>query len=149
MRLPALLTTALAALLLLSSCAPSSSSPDAHPSSPPSPSASSPAFLDHHQSAADLLPDGVADTVGVGQESTRYQGAWDGREVFLGVKDDSSVCLVTGVRDLPESWAAGCGTGNEVVTWKAEDGGVVKYLPIAGSATPAGWTRLSDFVFAM
>ncbi len=148
MRLPALLTTAFAALLLLSSCAPSSS-PDAHPSSPPSPTASSPAFLAHNQLAADSLPVGIADTVGVGQDSTRYQGAWDGRDIFLGVKDDSSVCLVTGIPNHLDSWAAGCGTGNEVVTWKADDGGVIKYLPIAGTATPTGWTRLSDFVFAM
>ena len=148
MRLPALLTTALAAMLLLSSCAPSSS-PNAHPSSPPSPTASAPAFLANNQLAADFLPAGVADTVGVGQDSTRYQGAWDGREIFLGVKDDSSVCLVTGIANHLESWAAGCGTGNEVVTWKADDGRVVKYLPIAGTATPTGCTRLSDFVFAM
>jgi len=148
MRLPALLTTALAALLLLSSCAPSSS-PNAHPSSPPSPSASAPAFLAHDQLATDYLPAGVADTVGVEQDSTRYQGDWDGREIFLGVKEDSSVCLVAGIANHPESWTAGCGTGDEVVTWKADDGGVVKYLPIAGTATPAGWTRLSDFVFAM
>jgi hypothetical protein len=148
MRFPALLTTALAALLLLSSCAPSSNR-DGHQSSSPSPTASMPAFLAGDQLAADSLPAGVADTVGVGQDSTRYQGEWDGREIFLGVKDNSSVCLVTGIVDHLDSWAAGCGAGNEVVTWKADDGGVVKYLPIAGTTTPQGWTRLSDFVFAM
>jgi len=148
MRIPALLTTALAALLLLSSCGPSSS-PSAHPSSTPSPTASTPAFLAGTQLTSDQLPAGVADTVGVGQDSTRYQGDWDGRQIYLGVTDNSSVCLVTGIPDHLDSWVAGCGAGNEVVTWKADDGGVVKYLPIAGTATPEGWTHLSDFVFAM
>ena len=103
----------------------------------------------HNQIAADALPSGVADTVGVVEDSTRYQGDWDGRQVFLGVTDTSSVCLVTGIPGHLDSWVAGCGAGNEVVTWNADDGGVVKYLPIAGTATPTGWTRLSDFVFAM
>jgi hypothetical protein len=148
MRFPALLTTTLAALLLLSSCAPSSN-PDGHPSSTPSPTASTPAFLADTQLATDRLPAGVADSVEVGEDSTRYQGDWDGRQVFLGIKGNSSVCLVSGIPDRLDSWAAGCGAGNEVVTWKADDGGVVKYLPIAGTTTPQGWTRLSDFVFAM
>ncbi len=108
-----------------------------------------PAFLAENQLASDDLPAGVADTVGVGPDSTRYQGDWDGRQIFLGITKKSSVCLLTGIPDRLDSWVAACGAGNEVVTWKADDGGVVKYLPIAGTATPEGWTRLSDFVFAM
>jgi hypothetical protein len=148
MRIPALAATALAALLLLSSCAPSSN-PDAHRTSTPSPTASMPAFLSSTQLDSDVLPAGIADAIGVGDASTRLQGEWGGHEVFLALKNSSSVCLVTGTPDVPSSWQAGCGAGNEVVTVKATDGGMVKYLPMSTSATPEGWTRLSDYVFAM
>lgn len=148
MRIPGLLTTALAALLLLSSCAPSSN-PDARPTSTPRPTASMPAFLVAEQGAQDALPDGVADSVDIGPTSTRYQGEWDGHEVFLGVRDDASVCLITGIGADPQDWTAGCGAGNEIVSWTPPDGGQVKYLPMTTSTTPQGWTRLSDFVFAM
>jgi hypothetical protein len=148
MRIPTLLATSLAVLLLLSSCAPSAT-PSAHATSTPSPTVSTPAYLSSSQLASDLLPDGVADAVGVGHDSTRYQGEWDGRNVFLGLGEDTSVCLITGIPDVSGSWAAQCGSGDEVVSWKAQDGGVVKYVPISSSATPEGWTRLSDYVFAM
>ncbi len=108
-----------------------------------------PAFLAGSQAGTDHLPDGVASAIDIGVDSSRYQGRWDGRDVFLAIKKNSSVCLVTGTPDAAESWAAGCGTGNEVVTWKFPDGGVVKYLPMTTSTTPEGWTRLSDYVFAM
>ncbi|CAN5498487.1 hypothetical protein BH10ACT6_BH10ACT6_06760 [soil metagenome] len=148
MRIPALLATSLAALLLLCSCAPSTT-PSAHATSTPSPTVSTPAYLATDQTASDILPSGVAATVGVDDDSTRYEGDWDGRQVFLGVRNDASVCLVTGIPEVAGSWVAQCGSGNEVITWKTEDGGIVKYVPIGTPATPQGWTRLSDFVFAM
>ncbi len=147
MRIPALLATAIAAMLLLSSCA--SSNPDAHQTAPPSPTASAPAFLASAQLDSDILPAGVANNLEVGEDTARHQGAWDGREVFLALKDHSSVCLITGISNDLSSWAAACGSGNEVVTWKPSDGGIVKYLPMSTSVTPEGWTRLSDYVFAL
>ncbi len=148
MRIPGVLAASLAATLLLSSCAPSSS-PSAHPTSTPSLTASTPAFRTSSQSATDHLPAGVATAIEIGEDSTRYQGRWDGRDVFLAIKNSSSVCLVTGTSNDVTSWVAGCGTGNEVVTWTFPDGGVIKYLPMTASASPEGWTRLSEYVFAM
>jgi hypothetical protein len=148
MRLPVLLATALAAMLLLSSCAPSST-PDSRETSTPSPTVSMPAFLTSTQADGDALPDGIATPIDIGVTSTRYQGQWDGHDVYLGLRNDSSVCLVAGAGSDPANWVARCGTGNEVVTWTPPDGGIVKYLPITTSTTPQGWTRLSDYVFAM
>lgn len=148
MRLPGTLTTALAVTLLLSSCS-SASSPVIRASATPSPTMSVPAFLEIGQQGADVLPDGVASRVDIAAESTRYQGDWGGREVFLGLKNNSSVCLIAGTANDPSSWEAGCGDGNEVVTWKSPSGDVVKYLPMTSSAIPEGWTRLSAHVFAM
>lgn len=149
MRLPVILATSLAATLLLSSCAPTSTSAGSQRHSTPSPTISAPSFLSAAQSDTDLLPDGVAETVQVGSSSSRYQGEWDGHQIYLALKDSDSVCLVTGVRNQLDSWIAGCGAGNEIVTGKFADGGIVKYLPMTTSITPQGWTRVSDHVFAM
>lgn len=147
MRTLGVLATALAAMLLLGSCA-SSSTPTARPSSSPTPTASASAFLGTEQLDGDRLPDGVADTVDVETASSRYQGEWDQREVYLAARSDSSVCVVTGILGQDDSWAAGCGRGNGVVTVELPDGGVIKYLPMATSTTPQGWTRLSTYVYA-
>lgn len=148
MSIPGAFATALAALLLLSSCAPSST-PTAERTEHPTPTVSQPAFLLTDQGDADRLPDAVVGTVSVDPSSTRFQGSWDGQQVFLGLKNTSSVCLITGVVGDDASWASGCGAGNEIVTDRLPDGGIVKYLPMTTSAAPAGWTRLSDYVFAM
>lgn len=139
--------TALAAAMLLSGCAPSAT-PTAHPSAP-TPTVSHPAFLASDQGDADLLPAGIADSISIDPTSTRFQGSWDGHQVFLGVRGPDSVCLVTAVPGDESSWTTGCGAGNEVVTDEFPDGGTVKYLPMITSAAPQGWTRLSDFVFVM
>ena len=140
------IATACAAVALLSGCAPSSTPASA---TSPIPSESRPAFMSAEQSAADRLPDGVADSIHVIEDSSRFQGDWDGREVFLAEKDARSVCLVTGLAGDADSWNAGCGDLDGVVTDELPDGGTVKYLPMATSAAPEGWTRLSDFVFVM
>jgi hypothetical protein len=148
MSIPGAFATALAAALLLSSCAPSSSPATEH-TVQPTPTVSRPAFLLGDQDDADVLPENIADTVKVDPASTRFQGNWDGQQVYLGLKNSSSVCLITGVAGDDSSWAAGCGAGNEIVTDQLPDGGIVKYLPMTTSAAPAGWTRLSAYVFAM
>ena len=139
--------TALAVALLLSSCAPSST-PSTHPSTP-TPTVSHPAFLAGEQLDADRLPSGVADTIRIDPDSTRYQGSWDGHQVYLAVKGADSVCLVTALPGDDSSWKAGCGDGNGVVTDEFPDGATVKYLPMVTNAAPEGWTRLSDYVFVM
>jgi hypothetical protein len=143
---PGAFATALAVALLLSSCAPST--PPTHATSP-SPTVSHPAFLAAEQLDADRLPSGVADSIRIDPDSTRYQGSWDGRRVFLAVQGADSVCLVTVLAGDDSSWKAGCGDGNGVVTDEFPDGATVKYLPMVTSAAPEGWTRLSDYVFVM
>jgi hypothetical protein len=139
--------TAIAVALLLSGCAPSAT-PTAH-SADPSPTVSVPAFMASEQGDIDRLPDGVADGMRIDPGTTRYQGDWDGRQVFLGVKSAGSVCLVMTTANDPSKWTAACGDGNGVVTDELPNGTTAKYLPMATKAAPEGWTRLSDFVFVM
>jgi hypothetical protein len=81
--------------------------------------------------------------------STRYQGSWDSRQVFLGIKLTGSVCLVMTTAKDPSKWTAACGDGGGVVTAELPDGTTAKYLPMVTQAAPEGWTRLSDYVFVM
>src|SRR4051812_37331055 len=97
-----LVATAIAVALLLSGCAPSAT-PTAHPAAP-SPTVSIPAFLAPAQGDIDRLPDGVAAGMRIDPETTRYQGTWDGRQVFLGVKSAGSVCLVMTTSSDPSKW---------------------------------------------
>ncbi len=150
MSIPGAFATALAAVLLLSSCAPSPSPVTEHSeSATPTPTASQPAFLATDQLDADRLPDGVAERMNVDPASSRYEGDWDQRHIYLARQSDDSVCLLSSPLDDPTAWRSGCGASNGVVTVQFSDGGTVKYLPITSSATPAGWTRLSDYVFVM
>jgi hypothetical protein len=147
MSIRSLLATAIAAALLLSGCAPSTT-PTVHPADP-SPTVSHPAFLSSSQSDVDRLPEGVAESIRINPDSTRYQGFWDGRRIFLAVKGAESVCLVMAGAGDDSHWTAGCGNGDEVVTDQLPDGATAKYLPMVTKAAPQGWTRLSDFVFVM
>jgi hypothetical protein len=139
--------TAIAVAVLLSGCAPSST-PTAR-SAEPTASASLPAFMASEQSDIDRLPDGVAESMRIEAESTRYQGSWGSRQVFLGVKPAGSVCLVMTTAKDPSKWTAACGDGGGVVTAELPDGTTAKYLPMVTQAAPEGWTRLSDYVFVM
>jgi hypothetical protein len=140
--------TAIAVARRLSGCAPSSATPPTQPPTP-SPTVSQPAFLASSQTDADLLPGGVAEGMRVDPASTRYQGTWNGRQVFLAVKPAGSVCLVMNTLRDTEKWTASCGDGNGVVTAELPDGTTARYLPMVTTATPEGWTRLSDYVFVM
>lgn len=141
------MATAIAVALLLGGCAPSSA-PTAH-AAVPTPTATQPAFLASEQSDIDRLPDGVAESMRIDPESTRYQGNWDSRQIFLAVKPAGSVCLVMTTAKDPSKWTAACGDGGGVVTDELPDGTTAKYLPMVTKAAPEGWTRLSDFVFVM
>lgn len=133
--------------VLLSGCAPSATPTPQQ--SEPGPTASHPAFMAGAQGEVDLLPTAVATSMRIDPASSRYQGAWDDHEIFLAVTGADSVCLVTDIPGDDRSWKAGCGDGDGVVTQKLPDGAIVKYLPMATTAAPEGWTRLSDHVFAM
>ena len=136
---------AFALAVLLSGCTPSATA-ITHPPSP-SPTVATPEFLATGQSEADRLPEGVAEGMRIDPDSTRYQGSWDGRQVFLGVKSSGSVCLVMTTLSDAGKWTAACGDRNSVVIDELPNGTTAKYLPMATKAAPEGWTRLSDFVF--
>jgi hypothetical protein len=133
--------------LLLSGCAPSTVPAPHH--TEPTPTVSRPAFLTSPQIDADVLPESVADGMHIDPASTRYQGSWNGRQVFLAVKSAGSVCLVMTTLYDADKWTAACGDGNGVVTDELPDGTTARYLPMVTTAAPEGWTRLSDYVFVM
>jgi len=147
MSLRALVATAVGCALLLSGCAPSITQTAHHTA--PTPTVSQPAFLTAPQTDADLLPDDVAKGMHIDPASSRYQGTWNGRQVFLAVKSAGSVCLVMTTLHDVNKWTAACGDGNGVVTDELPDGTTAKYLPMVTTAAPEGWTRLSDYVFVM
>jgi len=133
--------------LLLSGCAPSTT-PAPHRTTP-TPTVSQPAFMAAAQTDTDALPDEVAEGMRIDPASSRYQGTWNGRQVFLALKSTGSVCLVMTTLHDASKWTAACGDGNGVVTDELPDGTTAKYLPMVTKAAPEGWTRLSDYVFVM
>ncbi len=104
MSIPGAFATALAAVLLLSSCAPSSTPGAQHTPASPTPTVSQPAFLATDQLDADRLPDGVAARMNVDPDSTRYEGVWDQRRIYLARRSDDSVCLLSSPMDDAGSW---------------------------------------------
>ena len=136
------------AVVLLSGCAPSSATSTTRHATP-TPTVSQPAFLMQPQTDADQLPSGIADGMRLDPTSTRFQGSWNGRQVFLALKPAGSVCLVMSTLRDSDRWTAACGDGNGVVTDELPDGTTARYLPMITNAAPEGWTRLSDYVFVM
>ena len=66
-----------------------------------------------------------------------------------GVVGGVATVLVMTTASDPSKWTAACGDGNGVVTDELPNGTTAKYLPMATTAAPEGWTRLSDYVFVM
>ena len=59
--------------------------------------------LDAAQRLDDILPLDAA-VVGVDPESTRYQGEWNGHDVYLAVGSDNVVHVISIPIDDPSAW---------------------------------------------
>jgi hypothetical protein len=57
------------------------------------------------QTLDDILPLDAA-TVGVLAESTRYQGEWNGNDIYLAVGTDGTACVLSIPIDDPDAWSA-------------------------------------------
>lgn len=81
--------------------------------------------------------------------STRFQGRWEGKEVFLGVSGDNTVNIITGVEGESEGWGAGRSVGNTVLGFSNADEVSLQYLPQGSDTPPEGWSALSDWVIVL
>lgn len=61
--------------------------------------------LDRAQVLDDILPLDAA-LVGVLAESTRYQGEWNGNDIYLALDADQVVFVISIPIDDPEAWSA-------------------------------------------
>jgi hypothetical protein len=57
------------------------------------------------QTLDDILPLDAA-TVGVLAESTRYQGEWNGNDIYLAVGTDGAAYVLSIPIDDPDAWSA-------------------------------------------
>jgi len=61
--------------------------------------------LDRAQLLDDILPLDAA-VVGVNPESTRYQGEWDGHDIYFALGTDGGVYVISIPVDNPDAWSA-------------------------------------------
>ena len=61
--------------------------------------------LDRAQLLDDILPLDAA-VVGVDPESTRYQGEWDGHDIYFALGTDNVVYVISIPVDDPAAWSA-------------------------------------------
>ena len=61
--------------------------------------------LERAQTLDDILPLDAA-TVGVLAESTRYQGEWNGNDIYLALSAERVVYVISIPIDDPDSWSA-------------------------------------------
>jgi hypothetical protein len=108
--------------------------------------ASTPAFLATPQVDEDVVTEMNVSVVGITPESTRFQGEWEGREVYLGVIDESTVALILGVPGAADTWGTMSSSGNVVLGFSLTEEVTLKYLPQGTGSIPEGWEALSDFV---
>lgn len=109
--------------------------------------ASAPAFLGAVQRLDDILPI-LGHHVGVDPESTRYQGEWDGRDIYLAVAHDNIVHVIAIPHDEPADWTSVSSFGNVVIGIRARgaaDVGLL-YRPQGTAEAPAGWRAFSPYL---
>lgn len=110
------------------------------------PPTSAPAFLSTPQDEIDLLPPHAIAVLKVDPATARFQGKWNGKEVYLAVAGAVAVRVVTGITGDDESWASGGSLDNRVIGLSDDESGSLQYLPQGTGTVPNGWTALSDFV---
>jgi hypothetical protein len=103
-----------------------------------------PGFAATPQVDADVLPASEL-MPSIDGASTRFQGHWDGRDVYLALTRNGSVAMVT----VPGG--TGSSSGNSVLALselsdvEGDDVGLV-YLPQGTSDLPDGWRAMTDWV---
>lgn len=103
-----------------------------------------PAFLDDAQSERDILPSEDLETTSIDPTSTRYEGRWEGWDVYLAVSGEYTVNLVSVDPTTHRVVSYGHGIGNSV-TGTGEPLSL-QYLPQGTTVVPEGWRALTEWI---
>jgi hypothetical protein len=103
-----------------------------------------PGFVSEEQGERDVITGFDVTGLGIDPATTRYQGVWDGQDVYLGVAGHSTVHVITVPLENPEEWGSGSSIGNSVLG--RGDPLSLQYLPQGTAVVPDGWSDLSDWM---
>ena len=103
-----------------------------------------PGFVVEEQDQRDVIDDFDVTGLGVDPATTRYQGQWHGRDIYLGVAGDFTVYVLNASLENPEDWGSGSSVGNSVLGMG--DPVSLQYLPQGTAVVPDGWRALSDWM---
>lgn len=103
-----------------------------------------PAFLDDPQVERDVLAAADLEKTAIDPTSTRYQGRWEGWDVYLAVSGEYTVNFITVDPEDHRIVSYGHGIGNAV-------GGMgeplsLQYLPQGTSVVPDSWRALTEWI---
>jgi hypothetical protein len=107
---------------------------------------SKPAFLAIAQEPSDIVDEIDVASRGIDPGTTRFQGEWEGHDVYLGVSGESTVNVITGVPGDEDTWGSGSSNGNVVIGYGLYEEITMQYLPHGSANPPEGWTALSDYM---
>jgi hypothetical protein len=107
------------------------------------------AFLREEISSDDVLPDDILDQVPIDADTVRFQGEYDGVDVFLALSNDEpagqGVQLVL-IGDGPDEWVAASSGWDSKINVGGLVGVEAAYWPEGLDEPTDGWTALSDWV---
>jgi hypothetical protein len=103
-----------------------------------------PGFVSEKQVERDVIDGFDVTELGIDPATTRYQGEWDGQDVYLGITGGSAVQVVTVSLDNPEEWWSGTSVGNSVLG--LGDPVTLQYLPQGTEVVPDGWRAMSGWM---
>lgn len=106
-----------------------------------------PLYLAVPPTEADVIPAKAAASFNIDSETVRYQGQWDGKNIYL-VSRNNAVSVIQGIPGDENSWGMGSTDGNHVLGMTTDDSPEVtlQYLPAGTADVPEGWTALSGFI---
>ncbi len=105
-----------------------------------------PGFVNDPQTEIDMIAD--LPFTDIDPASIRYQGEWEGTNIYLGVTGTATARFITLLPDVSEGWGASGSFGNVVHgLGTGLDGEMnVQYLPHGTAEPPEGWIALSDWI---
>ena len=103
-----------------------------------------PGFADEAQSEDDVLSNVDLAKTAIDPASTRYQGSWEGWDVYLGISGDYTVNFITVGPEDHQIVSSGHSIGNSVIAMG--DPISLQYLPQGTADVPEGWHALTEWI---
>jgi hypothetical protein len=101
-------------------------------------------FVDEAQSEDDVLSNADLAKVAIDPASTRYQGSWEGWDVYLGISGEYTVNVITVDPSDHQIVSSGRSIGNSVIAMG--DPISLQYPPQGTSVVPEGWHALTKWI---